>query len=42
MLLLATGQSRMFLATVSFAGCIQGFLVYISVTMWHVVTVSVE
>ncbi len=32
----------MFFATVSLVGCIQGLLVYISVTMWHVVTVSVE
>lgn len=34
----------MFLATVSLVGCIQGLLVYISVTVWHmhVVTVSVE
>ena len=32
----------MFLATVSLVGCIQGLLVYISVKMWHVVTVSVE
>ncbi len=42
MFLLATGQSCMFLATVSLVGCIQGLLVYISVKMWHVVTVSVE
>ncbi len=42
MSLLATGQSCMFFATVSLVGSIQGLLVYISVTMWHVVTVSVE
>ena len=42
MLLWATGQSCMFLATVSLVGCIQGLLVYTSVKMWHVVTVSVE